>query len=58
MFFWKNINTQFISDILYRFETNNNIKVFKNSFIGLDIIEQLIEGLVDTVVDTVVDAVT
>ena len=33
-------------------------KVFKNSFIGLDIIEQLIEGLVDTVVDTVVDAVT
>lgn len=32
-------------------------KVFKGSFIGIDLIDSLVSGLVDTVVDTVVDAV-
>ena len=33
-------------------------QVFKGSFIGIDLIDELLAGLVDTVVDTVVDVVT
>ena len=33
-------------------------QIFKESFIGIDLIDELLAGLIDNVVDTVVDAVT